>query len=390
MNKIIVIEDDITLLENTLEFLREEGFDTYSAQDGSLGLLMIKEVNPDLILCDIGLPKMNGLDTCTAIKKTDSLKDIPVIFLTAYGDDDNIVKGFEAGAQDYIVKPFRYQELLARVNTHIDLKHKKDQLQQVNNWLEKKVKERTAELENAYRQLKSANAALMKLDEIKTEFLNIISHELRTPLNGIIGPLQLLKLSVDNKNLAEVIRLIDKSASRLEEFSLTALEITLFKSGKNKFHIVAEPAGNLIEFAILKTQNILSEKNITITHSKESDLYIHGDKEQIIKSVAYILEALCTHSAPATKMNIHQKQDSGNVRFDIINTCHQINTESVSTLFDLFRYDYHKSDHNLGLRLYLAKQIIEAHGGHIEMAANKKSGITLSVFLPVVFTEEVQ
>src|SRR3989339_1677546 len=177
MKKIVVIEDDTVLRENMLDFLREEGYDAYAAQDGAQGLLLTKEVMPDLVLCDIGLPKINGYDTCIAIKKVDALKDIPVVFLTALSGNEAVLKGFNAGAQDFVVKPFHFSELLVRIKKHIDLKCKKDQLQEMNYLLEKKVKERTAELEKAYNQLESANTMLEKLDLLKTEFLNIISHE---------------------------------------------------------------------------------------------------------------------------------------------------------------------------------------------------------------------
>ncbi|HBX52095.1 MAG: hypothetical protein A2275_04695 [Bacteroidetes bacterium RIFOXYA12_FULL_35_11] len=126
MNKIVVIEDDAVLRENTLDFLKEEGYDTYAAMDGLQGLHLTKEVMPDLVLCDIGLPKMNGYNTCIAIKEVEKLKDVPVIFLTAFGDNEHIMKGFEAGAQDYVTKPFNYKELLARVHTHIELKKSKE------------------------------------------------------------------------------------------------------------------------------------------------------------------------------------------------------------------------------------------------------------------------
>lgn len=115
--EILIVEDEIRLAEVMKKQLEENGFVTQVANDGYVGKQKIESNKFDLIILDINLPLINGYDLCRDIRKTD--RKIPIIMLTAYGTPDNKISGFDAGADDYIVKPFDFRELLARVNVFI-------------------------------------------------------------------------------------------------------------------------------------------------------------------------------------------------------------------------------------------------------------------------------
>ncbi len=369
MNRIVLIEDDLILRENTLQFLKEEGFEAYAAEDGMIGLSIIKKVIPDLVLCDVGLPKMNGYETCVAIKKEEYSKDVPVIFLTAYSDNDHVVKGFEAGGQDYISKPFNYTELLARINAQLDLKYKKDEVDVQNKILEDKVKERTKDLEMAYNQLTQANVELLKLDETKTEFLQMISHELRTPLNSIMGPIQLLKQKVENKSLIELLELVDNSATRLEEFAFTALEITKIKSGKHKLNIITESLSNIVEFAILKSPKNISNKNISINYNINSFIDISCDRDMLVQSFVYILEMAGRFGKSDETLNITSNETTENIylNFDIV----ALLSENKITTTE-------------NINFQLSKLIIEEHRGSLYITGVNTGRVMISLSLPFI------
>lgn len=95
-------------------------------------LRAVEKIKPDLILLDVMMPELNGFETCKILKKSEQTKNIPVIFLTAKTETDDIVNGFELGAVDYVTKPFRSLELLQRVRTYLDLKKRTEQLEIVN------------------------------------------------------------------------------------------------------------------------------------------------------------------------------------------------------------------------------------------------------------------
>ena len=115
--KILIIEDDQRLAENLVKGLSEKDFDTEVAYDGQIGLRFALSGKFDLILLDVNLPQMNGYEVLAKIREKD--RQTPIIMLTALGETDDKIVGFEKGADDYIVKPFEYRELIARINVFL-------------------------------------------------------------------------------------------------------------------------------------------------------------------------------------------------------------------------------------------------------------------------------
>lgn len=121
-NKILIVDDkpeNIDVLRKTLE---PEGYKIYAATSGEAAIKIVSRLAPDLIILDITMPGMDGFVTCEKIKENPSLNDIPIIFISAKMEADNIVKSFECGGADYIIKPIRQEEVLSRVKTQLQLK----------------------------------------------------------------------------------------------------------------------------------------------------------------------------------------------------------------------------------------------------------------------------
>ena len=131
----------------------QEGYQIHAAQDGEQALKKINAVTPDLILLDVMMPVMDGFTTCKQLKSSRRTKDIPIIFLSARTESEDIVKGFELGAVDYVIKPFQREEVLARVHTHLALHRLQQQL-------EDSVEKRTAELRKAFKDNESLKEQL--------------------------------------------------------------------------------------------------------------------------------------------------------------------------------------------------------------------------------------
>ena len=115
--KIVVIEDEVDILEVINYNLLKEGFDVCSALDGEEGLALIKKEVPDLVLLDLMLPGLDGIEICRKLKTDYSTRSIPIIMVTAKGEESDIVLGLGMGADDYMVKPFRPRELMARIRS---------------------------------------------------------------------------------------------------------------------------------------------------------------------------------------------------------------------------------------------------------------------------------
>ena len=162
---ILVVDDIVKNIQVIANVLYDQGFHVEFATNGEEALEWLKSQNFDLILLDVMMPGMDGFEVCEKIKEMPCCNETPIIFLTAKTDVDSIAKGFEAGAVDYITKPFNIKELLVRVNTHI------------------KIQEQRKEME--------------ELNHTKDKFFSIIAHDLKNPFNTILGFSQFL-MQYDN------------------------------------------------------------------------------------------------------------------------------------------------------------------------------------------------
>lgn len=127
--RILVVDDKLTNLESLTDVLEDEGYRVQGADCGKAALEAVRSTPPDLILLDIMMPGMDGLEVSRTLKNDPDFKDIPIIFLTARDQTDDVVRGFENGAADYIIKPVNVSELLARVKTHLTLRSQTKELQ---------------------------------------------------------------------------------------------------------------------------------------------------------------------------------------------------------------------------------------------------------------------
>jgi len=168
--KILVTDDVPANLDVLFQALDGEGYNVHVASDGATALEVAAHSDPDLILLDVMMPGMDGYETCRRLKADHDLKGIPVIFLTARDDLEGTVEGFKAGGEDDVTKPFKKEEILARIRTHLERTLYARKLHELNAHLEQKVDERTREL-----QLKVAE--LEGKDRIAQHLLTVHSLE---------------------------------------------------------------------------------------------------------------------------------------------------------------------------------------------------------------------
>jgi two-component system, sensor histidine kinase and response regulator len=133
--KIMVVDDNKESLRVTGNYLKTKGYKLALARNGDEAFKILESIEIDLILLDIMMPGMDGFEVCTRLKQDQQRKEIPVIFLSAKSETDDIVTGFKVGGDDYITKPYRKEELFVRVSKHLDIKLMKEQLKKLTDQL---------------------------------------------------------------------------------------------------------------------------------------------------------------------------------------------------------------------------------------------------------------
>lgn len=181
---ILVVDDTIANLEVITETLASARYSVSAVTSGQRALKQLQRQVPDLILLDVQMPEMDGFETCHHIKENWATANIPIIFITALSDNESIAKGFSLGAVDYITKPFREVELLARVRNHLKLHFLTEQL-------EDQVKKRTAELQAALEQLKQSQLKMIQGEKMASlgNLVAGVAHEINNPIGFLNGSL---------------------------------------------------------------------------------------------------------------------------------------------------------------------------------------------------------
>ena len=141
-NTILVVDDTPSNLQVLFTYLENAGFTVLLAQNGQRALQIIESIIPDLILLDILMPGMDGFERCDLLKSRESTKEIPIIFLTALSETTHKIKGLAMGGVDYITKPIEQQEVIARIKTHLALRHFHQHLTERNQELQREIQSR--------------------------------------------------------------------------------------------------------------------------------------------------------------------------------------------------------------------------------------------------------
>ncbi len=211
---ILVVDNVSKNLQVLGSILDEAGYSTTFALSGIQALERLKTAKPDLILLDIMMPDMSGLEVCSLLKADPDTAEIPVIFITASQKTEHILQAFDKGAVDYLTKPFNTRELLARVRNHLELKHTRDQLKK------------------ALKELVESRDAALKSAQVKSQFLAKMSHEIRTPMNGVLGMTELLLQTPLNSQQIDYVQILRNSANNLSVIIDEILDYSKLESGK--------------------------------------------------------------------------------------------------------------------------------------------------------------
>jgi len=216
---ILLVDDNPQNLQVLGKLLQEEKYEIEFAVNGEATLEWLKNKQFDLILLDINMPGMNGFEVCKRIRSDKGMSEVPIIFLSAESERESILKGFEVGAQDFVIKPFDSRELLARVKTPLDLKSKTEKLEKINEWLGKKIDNWLKVSVDRPRGVETSdlNAKLIEFDKNQSYVLKDICLELSTSIKEIEKLIGKSYNSVAKSQIKEIVKRLADSVVKLEK-----------------------------------------------------------------------------------------------------------------------------------------------------------------------------
>ena len=370
--KILIVDDILANIEVLHETLEPEGYIISVATSGKMALDVALHLKPDLVLLDIMMPEMDGYETCQKLKENEDTRDFPVIFISAKGENEDIVEGFRVGGVDYIAKPFHGEEVLSRVRTHAQLHYLKRQ--QINR----------------IQELELQNKKLEKLDEIKNRFMGTAMHDLRNPLSSISGFSELFlrgeeTYSEDEKK--NLVKLINQTSKDLLGLVHDLLDISVFESGELNLNLSSGNIKPVLMKQIQVNQVHSDLKNITINTSLEEVPDSIFDPNRIGQVIDNLISNALKFSQQGTSMEIGLSSSDQNLEFYVKDEGPGIAEKDQSRLFTEFpKINVYPTggEKSTGLGLSIVKKIVEAHSGSIQVESEQGVGTIFHVNLPLV------
>jgi two-component system sensor histidine kinase/response regulator len=356
----VLIVDDITKnLQVVGTILRQAGYAVTPATSGAEALDGLREHLPDLILLDLMMPEMDGLEVCRRLKTDPLTQPIPVIFLTASNEMEHLVRGFEVGAVDYVTKPFNPPELLARVRTHLELKHARDTIVRYGQ-------------------------ELSRLNEEKNEFMGIAAHDLRSPLNAVKGYSEMVledpALAREN---AELIKRIQVAAARMVEMVQNLLDANRIERGEMKLNLAPTDLVPALHSVVETQRPHAAAKQQTLHLDSESAaLVVHLDPIVTVQILENLVSNAVKYSPRGNDIFVRLKRHAPGVRVEVQDQGPGLSAEDQKKLFGKFARLSAKptgGEHSTGLGLSIVKKMVEAMNGKVWCESELGRGATFIV-----------
>jgi len=355
MSTILIIEDEQGIRDNILEILHLEGFETLSAENGIQGIELAKKHIPDLIICDIMMPELDGYGVLVELRSDRSTEAIPFVFLTALAMKSDFRKGMGLGAEDYLTKPLKIDDLL--------------------NTVEKQLEKKTV--------------SQKKVDELKLKITSMLPHELNTPLASIVGFAEMLSMPEfqdDKKEIYKIAKGIEHSAKRLQrlvENYLLYTDLSLGKcddeSNKCKWNgnIAPFPDEYIREVTLRKASNKSREHDIKFFLTDE---LIQLPVNTFMKILEELIDNALKFSKKGTDVEVETKLLDDKFILSVKDCGRGIRAEQLAQInafnqFDRPLYEQQGS----GLGLIIAKKLAEINNGELVVESNINRGTIVNV-----------
>ena len=363
--KILIVDDVMSNVLLLKILLTNEKFQVCTANCGNACIEQARKEHPDLILLDVMMPDINGFDTAVIMKKDDELKDIPIIFLTALNTPQDLVKGFQVGASDFLTKPFNKEELIMRVMQQISLVAAKRIIQKQN-------KELKATLNN------------------RDKMYSVIAHDLRSPMASIRMVLNLVVQSTSADTVGpELYTLLDQANRESEEVhDLLDNLLKWTKSQTGRLNVVLQDLdlNDIIPGVVEIFEMIAQTKHITLDLQKTEDpLKVHADNDLLKTVLRNFMSNAIKFSPENSTIQILMANEGEFARVSVKDEGVGIAADRLDTIFHKGETTYGTGgEEGSGLGLQLCQDFARKNGGDCYVESVEGQGSTFSFTVPLL------
>jgi CheY-like chemotaxis protein len=363
LGKVLIVDDEIANVELLARRLEAIGCQTQVASSGERAIALARTEQPDLILLDVMMPGMDGLQACRRLKSQPETADIPVIFVTAKDRSEDVSKGFEVGGIDYIAKPFEPIELAARVRSAIFTKRLQD-------------------------QLRKTAADLQRMEQSRKELIGMLGHDIRNLANSVVAFMQLVRmgqLEPGRQEFDELLRLSESNISELLRMVNALLDVYKMEEGKLEAMPQVIALSALGERSIAQVAPEALAKGIGLESALPQDVNVFVDDGLIVRVLTNLLANAVKHTPSGGKVRIDSARDrslEGSVVVRVHDTGPGIAAADAPHIFDRFYQGAGRSRGGTGLGLAFCKLAVELHGGSISVVNPGETGAIVQFTLP--------
>jgi signal transduction histidine kinase len=379
---ILLVDDEARNLDALEVILDDPGYHLLRAQDADTALRLLLGHPVAAIVLDIKMPGVSGFELAQLIKGTKKFRQVPIVFLTAHMiDDDNKLEGYGAGAVDYLTKPVNPIVLRQKISVFAELFRKTRALSELNDTLEERVRERTAELERS-------EAALQLVARQKDEFLAVLAHELRNPLAPLRTGLDLVMrvrpvLPGIDRTLAAMNRQVDHMVRLIDDL----LDVSRINTGKLELKKQPVDLALLVERSLDAVRVFFDRRKQTVEIESGPPVTVLADDVRIVQILGNVLHNASKFTPDGGTIRVSVRNEGGQAMVNILDTGAGIPTAQIGRIFDMFAHierPMSAGDRGLGIGLALARKLASMHGGTLTAeSAGLGCGSTFTLSLPV-------
>ncbi len=355
---ILVVDDTPANLRLLTNMLMGGGYKVRPVSSGQMALRVIQANPPDLVLLDVNMPDMDGYEVCRRLKADERWRDIPVLFISALTDTSDKVRAFEAGGVDYVGKPFQFEEVDARVRTHLELRRK------------------TLALE--------ANiSSLRELEHLRDTLTHMIAHDMRSPLLALQMSVELLgdMVPATDPDAATLAATARRGAAQVVDMVSQMLDVSRLESGKMELHRAPSDLVELARTAIATLRPLAAERTVELVAT--SAVQIDIDANLILRVISNLLSNAIKFTKSDGRIRIEVQLADGHPRVAVSDDGPGIAAEHHHLVFEKFgQTTAGARSGGSGLGLTFCRMAIEAHGGTIALESELGRGSTFWFTLP--------